>query len=217
MVFGVRQMGLNRVTSLDNYLESIHAVMYNSLGSYYIVDTQRRVLYANKDQIYQLGFSSADELIGRTVEGTVNERFESLCQSNDRLVRNSGKEKIFTECAINPNNKLRIVTSYKRPFYHQDKLIGIEGRSLEVDLNLLALNTQLTEHTFFVDIKDQKIMNLTRSKRRVLFFALKGYTAADIANILSLSKRTVQNHLAYIKDNSQYATLKELLLNTVAL
>ena len=205
------------IESWDQRLEAIHAHMYESIGSYYILDHNRQVLYANKEQAEKLCFSSIDDLIGRTMKQTINERFEPVCFRNDKMVKSSRAAQIFTECAINVNNKLRVVSSHKRPFYHKGKLIGIEGISLDIDLSLFTASNQLTEHTVFVDIIDNKIINLTSAQRRVFFYALKGLTAEAIANKLYLSKRTVQNHLACIKSNSHYASLKELVLNTIAL
>lgn len=207
-------------TCSDNFtqhLECIHTKMYDSPGHYYILDQNRNFLYANKEQVEHLQLTNFPTRQEQNLAGTINERFEPLCSINDQIILKTQKPHTFTECFIDHHNKFTVLTSYKRPYYYKDKLVGIEGLSLEVNLNSFSSPNNLTNLTLFIDTGSGQIIHLSKSQRRVLFHALKGLKAESIAEILNLSKRTVQNHLATIKDASEYSSLKELLIHTIVL
>jgi len=114
----------------------------------------------------------------------------------------------------------------KLPWYQGDDIIGILGLTLDIGKNKLNelpqhIATLLTSGLFqpqqLVQIitsnaNDIPKHNLTRREMEILLHLLKGISAKQSAAILAISKRTVENTIARIKDKSNCKSKYELIM-----
>ncbi len=119
-------------------------------------------------------------------------------RANDRYVMQHQPIINEYETIVLPNQpKLELLTSKFPLKSHRNQCIGIYGISVTVKI----------EHQSLL----YKNHNITPQEQRVLQFYLRGYTAKDMANELSISTRTVEFHIASIKQKTQCANKKQLI------
>jgi len=197
---------------LNNTIDQLQNAMFDSIGSFYVVDTKGVILCANQTQLDWIGLNSLDDIIGKTAYQTPWEAFaEQFEHNNQEVIQTNGPRSIF-EYTGEGLEHVRFAISQKKPLYHDGKIIGIKGRSIDVPLEKLHTPRTLTDQTLFIDTRYRRLIALTPKRRITLFFTLKGLTAKEVAARINLSRKTIEHHLEFIKDTCHFLSLKEILL-----
>ncbi len=198
---------------LNQHLDTIHDVMYDSPGYFYIKDLRGNYIYINQNGLQDSVSGRGFTLIGKTDHYAPWEEFANLYRSNDLDVL-SKHSTIKTQQPLTKHHKQTIIiTTHKKPFYCNDQLVGICATSLEVPLHTLSTEFTLSATTQFIDVTAGTTLKLTPKQKMTLGHLLKGITAKQIAERLQVSRRTIEHHIEFIKDKLDYHTTKEILLN----
>ena len=194
---------------LQNKLDAIHELMYESPGNFYIKDLRGRYLFLN------VGVSNhADcDLLGKTDFDAPWGEYAGWYQKCDsRAIVSSDCVKIH-ELLKDHEKNVMCVSTHKKPFYSNGELIGACGVTLEIPVSSLNADVVLTEKTTFIDVSAKSELVLTGRQRQILYWVLRGYSVSSVANHLCISFRTVEHHLAAIRESNAYTSLKEVLLH----
>ena len=198
--------------SLEDKLNSLHELMYDSAGMYYIKDHDGNYLYANKNQLSYLGSDKPEDMFGRTDYETPWARHADILRNNDHRAIKNENLVMANEVMENCEHELFLIVSHKKPFLHNGKVIGVCGTSLEVCYSLDIKDKEFTPQMEFLDIRRHNKLKLTVKQKQALYYILQGLSAKDVANRMFISKRTIEHHLEAIKYVNNYASLKEILL-----
>lgn len=92
----------------------------------------------------------------------------------------------------------------------------------ENDLEVLSKEEKANNDSGFMRVLTQNGMNsgsinLSKRQKDCLYWLLKGKTAAETANILNLSQRTVESYINHIKIKFQCSTKSELIVKALKL
>jgi DNA-binding CsgD family transcriptional regulator len=165
------------------------------------------------DYYADLGLKGTDFIGNTDADLTVDEVRRKL-QINDRQVLATENTMTIVEDVLflNREHQLFHVTSYKQPLYNlRNKIIGIIGFSFKsnekgslldflttvnpADNPILKTITATNSHP----VKITPAGSLSPRQTDCLFYLAQGKTAKEIANIINLSKRTVEHHINAIK------------------
>ncbi len=188
-------------------------------------DTQSANLKLNENTVIASGFNSMKDAIGKTLATVFTRESANQIVENDHEIMTANRIKIF-EGIYNRNDEINFqALSVKTPWYNsEDKIIGVFGctiafgkQSLAESLSHIAalglLSPFNTTHDLNHHLPISKINNYYFSKRETecLHYYVQGKTSKEIAVILQLSKRTVENYLQNIKDKIGVSTKSELI------
>lgn len=177
------------------------------------------------------GFKSAEQMIGSTY-------FDFRCkavESADRFLAYD-KQIIKTQSALT----LMIIDTFihgeteahliiRKPIIQQQKMIGFIGHSLPISTNsLLKMSAKLA--TLDMQYHQNNVLQrsyvfkdrygdigISKRESECLFYLLRGKSIPEIANILHLSKRTVESYMEHIKIKMNCYSQAELCEKSVAL
>lgn len=198
--------------SLSSHIDMLQETMLESMVNFFIKDLKGTYLCLNKKLITYSNLNDVSDLIGKTDRTLTQHKFALKIRENDQTVITHKKPVQLIEYGGTCDDKVFFFISHKKPFYYNNKLVGVYGTSLEIPVGELHSSTPLSDKTEFYDTQKNKLLQATPSKKRVLYWHLKGYTIPEIAEKLGLSKRTVEHYLAFIKDENGYTSVREMLL-----
>ena len=202
--------------SLSKQIEIIFQQMHDSIGNFFIKDMQGRYICFNANFLQTTSVQQKSMLLGKTdYELPWIEYAESL-RKNDLIAIESRSNIKLLEVVCGADSAIKVYSVYKEPFYHNNEVVGVVGLSLEIPLSLLQNTIVLSSTTCFIDLKRRKSLRLTMRQKEILLQLIRGYTAKDVANYLSISHRTVEHHIVAIKSNNKYASLREIVTNVRA-
>jgi DNA-binding CsgD family transcriptional regulator len=150
---------------------------------YYDLDITGIILSCNAAQAYHYGFSSVQDIIGRSLQEFMPfEHVERIIQNNN-LVIHAEQPKLFVEPYLLLNHRF-LALSYKAPLYarNQSKILGITG------------------HSFILDEADTApARRLSAQQINCIVCLIQGMTIKQIAVALCLSDCTVKHYLEQAK------------------
>lgn len=151
----------------------------------------------------KVGVSSATDLLKLTDDDFDIPEVPKWKQE-DKLVIQSGRPiQLYNEATL-PTGKIKFLT-IKTPLFDQDKkIVGVFGFSQYIE----ETNPPSLSVLPRVGIND---FNLTTREHTCLYYLVKGKTAPEIAIALFISKRTIEKHIANIKEKMQCRTKSELI------
>jgi DNA-binding NarL/FixJ family response regulator len=198
---------------LDKQLEGIHGTMYHSPGFFFIKDCLGRYRYLNKNMLENANLIGIDCVLGKTDKDTPWEEYALLYQKADNYVLKNESRWEKREIIKSHTGFVKPLVTQKTPFYYRGELHGVYGISLEIPDSSFNKNQPLTEDSQFIDLKRRKELTLTKQQKQTIHWVLQGLSSKEIARALNISYRTVEHHINGIKENNNYSSLKQVLLN----
>lgn len=103
-------------------------------NSIYIKDTQGRYLWLNKTSIEQLKYKHliSDSIIGKTDFEVFPSEDAEQYSKNDQMVLEKHEGICVEEEVLLPTEKKLTQLSFKEPLYHNHKLIGVLGYTIDI-------------------------------------------------------------------------------------
>lgn len=209
---------------LENQVASIMQV--NLPGSWFwSKDINSHYLGNNTSFGQFFGFRYSNEMIGcsdhelRCEAAAMADTFQKC----DRQVMTSDFEFKFFEILKSARHETRIVVVNKIPLLNTDRqVIGTFGHAIDVTEPFFKLgcllgsevkssSKKLAPGSFAVGGALQNKFNLTNRQAECLFYLLRYKTAKQIATILNISVRTVDEHIEKLKYKFNCRYVKELL------
>jgi len=174
-------------------------------------DLQGTILGCNDIMAEALNLSSRYEIVGKNDFQLPFSSNESIhYRECDNLVLNSRSTKQFYDDVTIQDKKYKFI-ALKSPLLTQDdKLVGLFGISFRIDTaDKLALLSQPALNKFIChSVKD---VHLTERETALLQLLVRGKTAKEIAAVLHLSQRTIENYMASLKHKFNVTTKSELI------
>jgi DNA-binding CsgD family transcriptional regulator len=219
---------LTKSNSLYNQENQVNNV-YSNCSNIYFLDRNSHYVDANELCIESNGFLSLRDAIGRTVNDVASNESAIHILNNDRNTINFNQSRIIEEHFIRKDEFDFHTLTIKFPWYNANaEIIGIFGCSIFLSMNLPSnqnisfaeslshlIKAGLLNQTAIYqnDLPGIKIGNVYLSKRckEILRLLVRGKTAKEIAKILFISHRTVENYLYNIKHKLNVSTKSELI------
>lgn len=181
----------------------------------YFLNTDSAILNINQHSAKLCGFESIHDAIGKSVFDVLHRDSAQSITNVDKYVASNRCTKIHDDLMIRSDSYTEEYLTIKSPVYNEnDQIIGIFGCSIAInkqplaeslsvitDLNLLKSPGMQNKNGVISHAGDH-INGIYYSYReiQILNYSSKGRTAREIATILKLSHRTVENYLSRIKD-----------------
>ncbi len=187
----------------------------------YFLNKNSIVERTNHETADMFGLPSAKHAIGKSIFDSAKLSCARQIRNNDLEVINSKKIKI-SDVAVSLENLSNFnVLSIKLPWYSlTGEVIGIFGSSIILgkhpiadfmqSILYLGLLNQPSQFFYLSSLVIDEIY-LTERECDISFFLVRGKTANEIANILHLSKRTVENYLENIKNKFNVNSRSQLI------
>lgn len=193
--------------------------------SVYFVDTESTILSVNRGAVHLNGLMNESDMNGKKVSHFLKKDFSTRVFSHDHAVISSEESKIFEEIGeTNLDIDMQCI-AVRLPWYYNDKLVGIFGMcgsvntsslpSFAIMLEKLISTGLIGKHQSGLQSLSMPKMDMSYYSKRemdILSYVVKGKTARQIANSLTLSARTVENYIANIKQKSGCKTKVDLVL-----
>ena len=190
--------------------------------SVYLLDLRGATVKINQEGINYCGFKSLDDAYGKTIFDVSNDTSDQHLLDNCQTILSNESIKIFDEVHTRKDNKVLHFLSFKFPCYnHLQVLSGIFGISIVLGSHPLAsaideirqLGLLPQENSTSLQVTNINLDNFKLSNREkdCLALTLKGYTAKNIAKELTISHRTVEDHLKQIKLKLNVSSKQELI------
>lgn len=196
----------------------------------YFLDVDSIIKRVNEPTIKTFNFLSTTDMVGRTVRDLTSKRTAEIVLAHNRVVLKANQMAINEEKAIIVEKNIPIkFLSMKFPWYDKNnQLKGIFGCSINItnmcgallaDSLSLLIQSGLMQTSF---IKNNKIPLLSNAKdiftqreNDVLYHLIRGKTSREIAARLSISARTVEQHIVNMKVKTQSNSKSELIEKVV--
>lgn len=199
------------------------AELLNMNCSIYFVDTQGIVRNSNQIHAECFGFNSVQSVLGISTFDLTEKTIAKNYLRNTSDAINTKQIKIIEEnVRYKDEDNLYKCVSIKSPLFDEkDNVIGVLGCSIILDKHPIAdvltkvMQLGLLSHT----LANTKL-NLTETSQNSLFtsreneilhYYVRGYTARGIATLLSISQRTVEQHIQNIKTKAGVRSKSELI------
>lgn len=168
-------------------------------------------LGCNKRMANELGFDSPEDLIGKTdYDLNLLDVEADYFRTCDYSVLQQGVPWQFYDTPTLQNIK-RLCLVIKIPLYEEDnRIIGILGLSYKIDKTLYLDQGSAPSKFNFFNNKIDAIL-LTEREKECLYFLVRGKYAREIAVILNISRRTVEQHLSSVRTKMKVTSKSELI------
>lgn len=187
-----------------------------------IENLSHQFVYANTYTAKLFGYQDLKEMQGidaHSMRCPASESAESFIQQDQQVIQTQ-KPINLLDIHEYADQQSRVLLTKKMPIFEGEKLKHILCHCREIDskilrqisMKLLSLDQTITGKTAsasydIVHAKD----NLSKREVEIMFFLLRGKTAPEIAEILFLSKRTIENHIANMKQKLQCHKKSEII------
>lgn len=178
-------------------------------------DMTHKINYSNERYSYVAGFNNVEEILGTTPDELrckAAECADIFIKQNQQVMNERATLKIID---IHPyrNDEIAILLTYKTPLLdNNNNVLGVLCQANEISqhalLNLVSTlaktdkkyhcHNNINQRSYRISNKFEK-SELTNREMECLFYYLRGKTAKEMASIFSISKRTVETHIANIK------------------
>lgn len=166
----------------------------------------------NNEYLNLFGFKNSNYLLEKSdyeLPCRISE-IASLIQQEDKYsVSNKKPIKLLT---IVKFIEWKVLLITKSPIYdHSNSITGTLGHAVEIDNNFKQIsyllskeltknnNNGISQKSFSIGAQHNTSIKLTPRQSECLFLLLKNKTAKETAKILSLSSRTVEDHITQLK------------------
>ncbi len=201
-------------------------------GLFVVMDLESRFLAMNKTALEWTGFKSYDAMVNETycnMPCKVAEKHEVFVQQDNVTRERNGPLKILGYYCY-ANDEWRVLFGDKYPLKNRNnEIIATVSQFSDItNHNLIDLSKLLKISTEGNSIKiprkqieymlEDNLSNSLLSSRQseCLFFLLRGKTAKQIAKILNLSFRTVEEYIEQMKIKLNCSTKSELINKAIA-
>ena len=210
----------SNVSLLYNHIEGFIA---NTFASAYWKDCDGNYLGINDVFVRVSGVHSHADVVGSTDRDQIWHEQADLMMTNDHTITETECVKTFLEKALHPDGHIVHYLSHKTPLRDRHgKVIGSFGLSYGFEtqawnqdrLNEVAMivGTQGVEHVQRFLLTQQCVKHqLSARQADCLYYLTKGMTIKQIAETLSLSKRTVEHYLETVKVKLNCLSRSELV------
>lgn len=187
-------------------------------------DKYGRYLGGNDLLLEKLGFASHKDLLGK-IDYDLPVMEAGQFVEEDQLVMQRRVPIQFVTRATFPTSTIDFLNIKTPMFDKHNQVIGIFGFAsymIEHDkLHTELLSTVFPKNTIFSSLFDNQTKDnfikfpLTKRERICLYYLIRGKTAREVAAIMFISKRTVEKHIANMKDKLHCKTISELICKTI--
>lgn len=213
---GVKLTRSNSINSIDSP-QSISFIFKLPLQCYFY-GLDHTFLRVNQDVVRINGFSSEKDALGKSLMDVVTKNSVERIIENNKVVLQSRVMQIKEESILRNDDIFLEGISIKFPWYSNDnKIIGIFGCSFVIDsLRSYAESLSLIAKTGLVKLipqinKSQAQLHFSKREREILHLLIRGKSAREIGEILSLSRRTVEHYLEISKTKTGSTSKSELI------
>lgn len=168
--------------------------------SVYLKDKCGRYLFCNAYFVRAAGAVQAKYLIGKTDYDMPWAETAAQLIQNDRRAIEEGAITVEEIAKLNDGKKHKLLSTKSRFVEPSGETIGSVGISL--DFTSFKKNELLLDRHWLQDIT-QKNIDLTQREVECINWMIKGKSAAEIAILLKLSRRTIESHINNIKYKTQ--------------
>lgn len=163
----------------------------------------------NETAAQVFGFCDRRNALGKTDYDIPSKlaNYAAIFRENDHKVIKNARLMKFLEIQPCANDEWKILHVVKKPYYENGLIAGVIGYSVDITKTYIKLEQ------FFVDqhhlegknkpkssiFETVNIPKLSFREHECLFFLLRKCTAKEIANILKLSHRTVEDYIEELK------------------
>lgn len=195
----------------------------------YLLHLPVNIFWKNLDGVYlgcndlmakSISLSSNKEIIGRTLCEFFNEKDSKVILKNDNLVTTFEEAVTVVEVKTDQEEH-KFFQSSKQPLYNVNgDLVGMFGYSLNFANKKYSDVQKLHRHMTAVlrnslHASKNKV-KLTKREKIIAKMTILGHSANEIADILFISKRTVESHLVNIKAKLAVKKKSELIRSLLA-
>lgn len=187
----------------------------------YFYRTDTTFFAINQATASSCGFDSAVIACNKSIFQSAIAKYADRLIRNNRSILEKKVCKIFDEEIMCKDGSYHHGISIKMPWYQDHKVAGVFGctivdgkHSLVESLNQIVqlglINSASTLLGNVTPIRTHDV-NLSKLESTIIQHTLKGKTAKEIASVLHLSPRTVENYLAAIKNKVGVSKKSELI------
>lgn len=200
----------------DHSLCSVNDLMDLPLAVYFY-NTDSNFMMANDDCAALVAADSAVSMKGNSPATYCNKAFSDKIISIDNETMRSESMRVVEETGSRIDDSIIQCISVKLPLYTHDKVSGLLGFSIMTGIDSIKsfsakmrelINTRLLGQTSL--LHTDNVSTLTKREKEVIHFLLRGHTAKKIGETLGISRRTVENNIARIKEKTNCRTKAEL-------
>ncbi|MEN3262663.1 PAS domain-containing protein [Sodalis endosymbiont of Spalangia cameroni] len=192
--------------------QSLISFLENSRTQWSIKDHESQYLFINKSALRYYGIPLNFDYQGCRDEELPHPGAElaSEFQKNDKIILN--KEKPITEIETHIYGKMKKLQPHiceKHPFYDKNKkLIGVicQGRNIENPF----IYYNLIENTHGSLTTNPPTDMFTKRELEIIFLSLQRLSSKEVAKIINISHRTVENNLQCIYNKVGINSVREL-------
>jgi DNA-binding CsgD family transcriptional regulator len=187
--------------------------------NFYLTTHDNIMRFMNELDAMTLGYTSAKAAVGKNIHERISPKAaRTIIRNNDYVIK-TNKMLIAEEAAQGQGYSSRCL-SIKYPLYVENKTIGIMGCSVHFDRDCLATSLNQIINTGLLNIGQadhiQKVFNscpynFSKREKECLYYSIKGKSAREIASLLNLSRRTVEQYLMHIKIKMKVSTRSQMI------
>jgi DNA-binding CsgD family transcriptional regulator len=183
----------------------------------YFYNTDSDFMMANEDCAALVAADSPASMKGKSPATYCNKAFSDKIITIDNETMRSESMRVVEETGSRIDESIIQCMSVKLPIYTDNKVSGLLGFSITTGIDSIKffsakmrelINTRLIGQTSLLNADN--VSTLTKREQEVLHFLLRGHTAKKIGETLSISRRTVENAIARIKEKTYCRTKAEL-------
>lgn len=190
----------------------------------YFLNAQSAIQNINECSALSSGFHSIEDALGRTVFDVLTIDNACLITDVDREVMRTRQIKISDDIMVRNDGESMNFLTVKTPVYSDDNnIIGVFGCSVMIPQQPLAdsltlitkigMLSSLSQETLGNIIFNMKVGDIffTRRQSEVIHYYIRGRNARQIAEVMGLSRRTVEKYLDNIKQKMNVTSKIELI------
>jgi DNA-binding CsgD family transcriptional regulator len=187
----------------------------------YFLDTTSTIQNINEYSALSCGYDSSTNAIGSTVFDVLPLADARALTNVDQLVAHTNRAHISDDSMHGRNDELMNFLTIKTPIYNsRNDITGIFGCSVLLGQQPIAKSLSLMTELGLLQVLSSAIgrqrnkhginINLSKREHDVLHYFMRGLSAKEIGGKLNISNRTVEHHIAHIKDKAKCSTRSEL-------
>lgn len=212
--------------NIENRLNTLATALDQSNDAIYLMDTNQKFIYFNKRTLEMSGYRSEDSMLE-------TQYFDMRCPAaigaknftqEDQLVINKNRPIQFLGYYSYYGDEWVLLLGSKTPIYEKGKLTAVLSHFTPINnprlLNLpviLPCENETKHNKFIQQTLNYTVMDrfedhdLSERESECLFYLLRGYAARSVGELLGISPKTVEFHIAKIKIKMQCKTKSELI------
>lgn len=184
------------------------------------IDTNYHILQVNEESASVLGFSSPKSAVNKSIYDVADTHSSEVVINNYKKIYTEKHIKIHEEHILLKNEiKLHRILIHSPIYNNEDKIIGLTGMTIVVGKHSISDSLSKAIELRLIDMPSSQQNNmhllenkfLSKREKECLNQIVRGKSARAIADLLGLSKRTVEGYLENIKNKLNVSTKSELI------